>query len=417
MTIPQKSPTLFPCLRSRMGDWWYYITTMTFDEINSWVKKVDDIHERGELKTWIQRELRSDRLEQISDYLTSQKQHFFNAVVVGIYRGEPDWYPIKVDRNPAMPTLRPPQGSKDIFGFLYLSGEEEIFAIDGQHRVEGIRLAIPRKPSLAMDHQCVIFVAHRETDEGRTRTRRLFSTLNKYARPVSKGELVALSEDDTFAIVTRRVIDEYRYLNIGFVPLTKTSNMPANNTRCITTVLGLYDLIRTISLPLRSREKRKLEAGPPEKARIKEIYKLSCHFWELLRKSVPEIKKVSDSHPDKSLAARYRSRDGGHLLFRPVGMKAFAQAARTLVDRGATLDDAVTLLSQTTLDLNTCPWPGVLWNSVAHRMINKNSKLAHNLFLHMVKEPYEPISYDLLSEYRRALDDPDANLSEIKRIG
>ena len=74
-----------------MGDWWYYITTMTLEEVNLWVKKVDDIHERRELKTWIQRELRSERLEQISDYLTSQKQHFFNALVVGIYRGEPDW--------------------------------------------------------------------------------------------------------------------------------------------------------------------------------------------------------------------------------------------------------------------------------------------------------------------------------------
>lgn len=209
MNITKASPTFFPSLRSRMGDWWYYITIMTFDEVNSWVKNVDDIHERRELKTWIQREISPERLEQISDYLTSQKQHFFNAIVVGIYRGEPEWYPIKVGRNPAMPTLRPSERSEDAFGFLCLSGEEEIFAIDGQHRVEGIKSAIAHKSSLSIDQQCVIFVAHKETDKGRVRTRRLFSTLNKYARPVSKGELVALSEDDTFAIVTRKVIDEY----------------------------------------------------------------------------------------------------------------------------------------------------------------------------------------------------------------
>jgi DNA sulfur modification protein DndB len=298
-----------------------------------------------------------------------------------------------------------------------LSGEEEIFAIDGQHRVEGIRSAIAHKSSLTTDQQCVIFVAHRETDKGRARTRRLFSTLNKYARPVSKGELVALSEDDTFAIVTRKVIDEYKYLSMGFVPLTKTANIPVNDTQCITTVLGLYDLIRTISLPPRSREKRNLEIGPPHKSRVQQIYKLICQFWDLLRKSVPEIKEVSDSHPDKGLAAKYRRKDGGHLLFRPAGMKAFAQATRTLADRGTTLHDTVALLSQTTLDLNTCPWPGVLWNSVAHRMINKNSKLAHNLFLYMAKQPFVPTSYDLVSEYRRALDNRDADLREIKRIG
>lgn len=399
-----------------MGDWWYYITIMTFDEVNSWVKKVDDIHERRELKTWIQRELSPERLEQISDYLTSQKQHFFNAIVVGIYRGEPEWYPIKVGRNPAMPTLRPSEQSEDAFGYLYLSGEEEIFAIDGQHRVEGIRSAIAHKSSLSVDQQCVIFVAHKETDKGRARTRRLFSTLNKYARPVSKGELVALSEDDTFAIVTRKVIDEYEYLGMGFVPLTKTANIPVNDTQCITTVLGLYDLVRTISLPSRSREKRNLEIGPPNKSRVQQIYKLICQFWNLLRKSVPEIKEVSDSHPNQALAAKYRKKDGGHLLFRPAGMKAFAQATRTLVDRGTTFAAAVAMLSKATLDLSSRPWPGVLWNSVAHRMINKNSRLAQNLFLYMAKQPLEPNNYDLLSEYRRALDNRNADLGAVKRI-
>jgi DNA sulfur modification protein DndB len=206
-------------------------------------------------------------------------------------------------------------------------------------------------------------------------------------------------------------------LNIGFVPLTKTANIPVNDTKCITTVLGLYDLIRTISLPPRSREKRKLEIGPADKNRVQQTYKLICQFWDLLRELVPEIKEVSDAHPDKALAAKYRQKDGGHLLFRPAGMKAFAQATRTLVDRGSTFDAAVAMLSNTTFDLNTCPWPGVLWNSVAHRMINKNGRLAQNLFLYMAKQPLEPNNYALLSEYQRALDSSSADLGSVKRIG
>lgn len=412
----ENTRTLFPCLRARMGDWWYYIAMMSFEEINSWVKKVDDIHERRELKTWIQRELRDERLQQISDYLTSYKQHFFNSIVVGIYRGEPDWYPITIGRNLAMPTLPPGASARSTFGFLSLAGGEEIFPVDGQHRVEAIRLAIARKASLAKDQQCVIFVAHRETDTGRARTRRLFSTLNKYAKPVSKGELVALSEDDTFAIVVRKIIDEYRHLNMSFVPLTKTANIPATERRCVTTVLGLYDLVRTISLPPHSREKRKLEIGPAVRRRIQEIYDLTCHFWDLLRRFVPEIKEVTDSKPDEALAAKYRERGGGHLLFRPAGMKAFAQATRTLIDRNMTLDAAVELLSQATLDLRTPPWPGVLWNSVAHRMINKNGRLSYNLFLFMARQPLEPHDYALLAEYRRALDNANADLGLITQI-
>lgn len=416
MNVQRKPPTLFPCLRSRMGDWWYYSTIMTFAEVSVWVKKVEQIHERQELKTWIQRDLRHKRLEEIANYLRSQRQHFFNSIVVGIYRGEPDWYPIRVGKNLAMPMLGLPEGSQNAFGFLHLSGDEELFAVDGQHRVEGIKLALKQKPSLDKDQQSVIFVAHQETEEGRARTRRLFSTLNKYARPVSKGELVALSEDDTFAIVTRKIIDEYKYLNISFVPLTKTANMPSNDIQCITTVLGLYDLIQRISLKPGSRDKRKLEIGPADKGRVQEIYELTCRFWDLLRKSVKEIKEVCDSRPKDQLAAKYRRKDGGHLLFRHLGMKAFAQATRTLVDRDKTIEEAVALLSKTNLDLNSCPWSGVLWNSVAKTMITRHSRLAHNLFLYMGRQEFEPESYDLLSEYRRALDKPDADLQKIPRI-
>lgn len=408
---------LFPSMRARMGDWWYYITTMTFGQVNSWVMKVEDIHERRELKTWIQRDIRSERLDQIADYLISQKQHFFNSIVVGIYGGEPDWYPITIGSNPAMPALQLEEGSKHTFGFLCLSGSEEIFPVDGQHRVEGIKKALSHRAALIDDQLCVIFVAHKRTEKGRTRTRRLFSTLNKYAKPVSPGELVALSEDDTFAIVTRKIIDEYKYLNISLVPLTKTANIPGNDNRCITTVLALYDLIRVISLSPRSREKRRLEIGPPERRRVQEIYEVTCEFWNLLQRCVPEIKNVMRSTPDDELAGKYRTKKGGHILFRPVGMKAFGRAVRILVDRGKDIEEAVSLLSRTTLSLNAPPWQGVLWSAIAKRVINKNGKLAYNLFLYMTKEPLEPNNYDLLSEYRRALDSDNADLQEIMRVG
>jgi DNA sulfur modification protein DndB len=408
--------TLFPSLRAQMGDWWYYITTMTFGQVKSWILKVDDIHERTELKTWIQRDIREERLEQISDYLKSQKQHFFNSIVVGIYGGDPDWYPITIGKNPTLPDLQIEDRAKHTFGFLCLTGSEEVFAVDGQHRVEGIKKALSQRNSLARDQQCVIFISHKQTEKGRARTRRLFSTLNKYAKPVSKGELVALSEDDTFAIVTRKMIDDYKHLNITFVPLTKTANIPTSDTRCVTTVLALYDLIRTISLPPRSREKRRLEVGPPRKQRIQEIYDLACNFWDLLRKNVPEIKRVTDSQPDDSVAHAFRTKQGGHVLFRPVGMKAFCMAARILVNRGETFEDAVALLGRTTLNLASVPWQGVLWNTVAQTVINKNGKLAYNLFLYMTSEPLEPNNYDLLGEYRKALDKNDADLREIVKI-
>jgi len=91
--------------------------------------------------------------------------------------------------------------------------------------------------------------SHKSTDEGRERTRRLFTTLNKYAKPVSPAELIALNDDDAFAIVTRRLIESYTGLQSEFVPLAPTANIPTGNLSCITTVIALYELVRTITVP------------------------------------------------------------------------------------------------------------------------------------------------------------------------
>lgn len=409
-------PANFPCLRCRMGEWWYYTTSMTFREIAQWIQPVNEVHLRADLSTWIQRELAPDRLEKIANYLVSQREHFFNAIVAGVYEGEPDWFPIDVHKNSAMPGLDPKESAQDVFGFLHLNGDEKIFAIDGQHRVEGIRAAIKRKKSLEDDQQCIIFVGHAETDKGRERTRRLFSTLNKYAKPVSKGEQIALSEDDTFALVTRRLIHDYPYLNIDFAPLTTGANIPPTDKKSITTIFGLYNLIKAIT-PLKGRgEKRSLEDGPPSKERVQEVFDGAVQFWDLLRQHVPEIKKVTDSKPEKELAGKYRNKEGGHVLFRPAGLLPFAKAVRVMLDRGVDMPDAVGRLSRTTLDLNRAPWPGVLWNQVGQKMIQTNAQLAVNMLLHMARMKLQPDHFPLLQRYRKALDDQKATLDGIKRI-
>lgn len=41
------------------------------------------------------------------------------------------------------------------------------------------------------------------------RSRRLFSTLNRYAKPVSMRDIIALDEDDVVAIASRDLIDTH----------------------------------------------------------------------------------------------------------------------------------------------------------------------------------------------------------------
>ena len=282
-----------------------------------------------------------------------------------------------------------------------LSGRESIFAIDGQHRVEGIRLVVEQDATLGEEEQTVIFVAHLETDAGRERTRRLFATLNTYARPISDRETVAISEDDAFAIATRRLIDEYPGLGMRFVPLLPSPNIPAHEKACITSVVGLYQMTQFLAPPEIRRAKSKHKIGPPDAVAVETILTVTRDFWDALKKHVAPIRKVCASDPDKELAASYRHAEGGNLLFRPVGMQAFVRAARVLMDRGESANDAVARLVNVPLDLAHELWREVLWRPETKTMLNKYVRLALNVLLHKAGQPVESKKYSVQSEYKR----------------
>ena len=403
--MPNSNTLVVPVIRARIGDWWFYVATLTFEEVAERVKRVSEIHEKKELKTWIQREIKDERLAEIADYIQNQPQRFFNGLVLGMYDGDPDWMPVKVSRNLARPQVVLTERVETAFGLIRLTGNEQIFAIDGQHRVEGIKraLATDESGALAQDEQTVLFVAHKETDAGRERTRRLFATLNKYAKPVSKGEIIALSEDDAFAIVTRLLVDSYRGLSSEFVPLLKTANLPPSDQRSLTSLITLYEVVRAITLPTKSRERKRLEVGPPHPERVQDLLQTSIRFWDALKSQFPEIHEVCLSAPDAEIAGRFRHSNGGHLMFRPIGLTAAAKAARVLLDRGFEIDEAVEMLTASTMDLSADPWKHVIWDPNRRIVITKNAQLIKNLLLVNAGALPDPESFDVAEEYRKAI--------------
>ena len=199
-----------PALRGIIGDWVYYVTLLPFLEVRKRIQRNRDIHETQTLEDWLQRDL-TDRGNEIADYLATQKQCFFNGVVVGVYGGEPQWYPLSLQPSAYLDPLSLNENVEAGMGILKLTGDEKLFAIDGQHRVEGVKRLVDRIGEVAFeerpDELCAIFVAHKQSAAGMQRSRRLFSTLNKYAKPVSLTELIILDEDDIVAITCRRLIE------------------------------------------------------------------------------------------------------------------------------------------------------------------------------------------------------------------
>lgn len=172
-----------PAMNCRMGDRGYVVTAMRLDEIASRV--VDDvrrIHKSEKLARWIQRRLVGQHARRIANYLKTEESRFFSALVFGVYGGDPQWAELSVSDPGQELTEDEEERVNATVGALILTGKEELFPIDGQHRVAGIKKAVEEQPSLANDEVTVILVGHAKTDLGMKRTRRLFVTLNQRAK-------------------------------------------------------------------------------------------------------------------------------------------------------------------------------------------------------------------------------------------
>lgn len=107
----------------------------------------------------IQRELKKDRQKSIGEYLLNDSEAFFNAIVVAIYEGEPKWHPFDsiqpndIDTN----DINIPDYALESMGYLSLTKEEKIFALDGQHRLSGIKYALDKNPEIGTQQIPVIF--------------------------------------------------------------------------------------------------------------------------------------------------------------------------------------------------------------------------------------------------------------------
>jgi DNA sulfur modification protein DndB len=382
-----------------MGDTIYYSTFLSFRDVADWIKPTVEIHKSSLLSRWIQRHLLEKHADGIADYLKTQDERFFNAIVVGIYGGEPTWAPIRVSIAPGMEEFvmndEQREHLESSVGILTLSGEEKLFAIDGQHRVAGIKKAIKDDADkFSGDEIIALFVGHSTTEEGERSTRRLFTTLNKTAKRVSDADRVALDEDDGFAVVTRRLIDEFAMFKLGspfkFAP---TASLPTTDTEHVSTILSLYSQIRDLySSNLTTAKVKKANFGRarPTDESLNEVYHFVCEYWKALKEHVPEVRDVLSG---KRTAGEFRTQTKNHLLMRPIGQRAFAGAVGVLVERGAEVRKAVNQLSKIDLWVHKKKWHYIVWDPRQQVML-KSPLLPESMLLREIGEKARSDSRD-----------------------
>jgi DNA sulfur modification protein DndB len=323
---------ILPTLKAKMGDWIYYVTLLPFSEVAKRVSLADEIHKDKGLSKMIQRKV-TNRTKDIVTYLKTQDQRFFNSLILGIYGGNPHWQEILIDKKSNNLNEEELNYLNRTFGILTLTGEEKIFAIDGQHRSKAIKDATKEKEALKGEEIAVIFVAHKKTQEGEIRTRRLFSTLNRYAKPVNISEIIALDEEDNCAIITRNIVEEYDKLKHRIL-FNQNRSISTSNTSAFTNIIMLYDLVKIILMQgsvfgIKVDGEDKLFTKRRQTVEI--IQEKQEYFESLLSElfeKIPALKKfIENGEVDRRLKRT-------SLLFRPIGQTVLFSVLKVGIDNG-----------------------------------------------------------------------------------
>lgn len=433
MKKKRPDPTYLPALKGRIGKWAFYTTLMTLDEVNERIYLSDEIYQNKSLSDMVQRSIKSGRAENIASYLKNEDERFFPAMVVAVFEGEPNWLEFSIRKQNDNLEFDPDtldRAKLDSFGFLSLSGKEQLFPLDGQHRLAGIREALSDRNKaneyLGSEEVTVMLVAHDPSDAGRTRSRRLFTTLNKRAVSVKKHETIALDEDDVMAIATRHLVEKFDPLSKdGIVSFRTSANISPSDIRVFTAIVTLYDLLFDLFKVISKRKPDDLKYNRPDDEWT-DVYRecAECFFTSLME-AFPETKRCLAGNDPEKVITENRRQDGGHILFRPVGLRMLAQLVAAAVKPSITatfeepkqspsavkqkvvdeIKKAVMLYSDLPTELADRPYAGLIFDPDTHNISVGRAAIVRDVILKHYGLIKPSVDKALSSRIKRSIGD------------
>ncbi len=356
--------SLIPAFRAEVGDWQYFLCMMKYAEVARSIQFAYELGGNKDLTTMIQRGI-SERTNEIREYLLHNEHRFLGSLVVAAVGGHPEYIAVEMVDSEGLLS-----GVDREFGVLTFDGSHQFFALDGQHRLRAIKDAIIKDPDLASEDIGVIVVPHYDNAEGRQRTRRLFTNINRNAKPTSVSENIALDEDDGFAIETRRFLEDHPWLSKpGVVTVFRKLGdsgelaLAGRNVRVTspswTSINVLYDILFELGFGL--------DASMNEKTRRATDQVLDDSYEKLTKRLDQLIVACGDVRSKMEAAKSIRdlrapkNREGdGHPFMRPVVQVTVARAVNHLIEQGQlTWDEALNRLSELDWRLSEPPWVSV----------------------------------------------------------
>ena len=421
-------------LKGKMGENEYYITTMKASTL------INTVGFASEMQKWpdmsvderMQREIKGDRvISEIVPYIINDPEWFFGSLIVDIYSG---WEAVEFQNIQEICTtnLAAYRDTLTSAGFLTLPDNKILIALDGQHRLcalsvairgangipgsvkvsESLKNSLEPHPEIGNADVTVIFIRH----ESDAKIRKIFNKVNRYAKQTSKGDNIITSEDDMLAVITRAMFSgtedaPLRPINNQELVNWKSNTIPLRS-KMLTTAAAIYTMAEVMLEPMditpkTRRNEEKLEQG----------IRFMNDFWNRALTEVNAFKQYKQYVIDGNPLDKFRKQN---LLLKPVTQMALAQAIRTAMDYGYQYKDLASKINQINWNPEYYVWSNILViNSKNKKMITGSQALkdAGEIIAYMLigDEFSNEKKEHLLLTIRQAQDDDEIELPPITR--
>jgi len=374
-----------------MGTWDYYIIKMKMKDIVKEVDFASRLYDSKTLDEAIQRTLNEGRVKnEIVNYLAKRDDRFFSSLVVAALGGNPTFSPVRITDDERFAVLK--AGDVDeAFGVLTFNGGQRYYALDGQHRLKSIKTLIeggpsddlPPLPAGFLEEEVSVIMVVREKadddDEFRRSYRRLFSSLNRYAKATDQDTNIIMDEDDWVAILTRRLLIEHDFFlwkggRATQSPRLKTKGKNLQSGDSFFTTLQVLYAMNQALLMTPQRDKQGFHKKPfkffnPGENLLDEMFDELVIYWDAILAEIPLLRKPPSkmrSHDaDKDESGEFSD----SVLFWPIGQELFAKVVRSRLNRflpdcdrptPSQVRDCVRVFSKVNWSLHEPPWRGLL---------------------------------------------------------
>ena len=344
---------LYAALKMKMGTWTYYSVTMKMSDVANEIKFAHEVSDNATIDQAIQRTINKSRAgKQIVDYLVQNPQRFFNSIVVAALDGNPTFRPVKISGEKQFEIIA--DMIPDTFGVLSFDDTLKTYALDGQHRLFAIKSLIdakatePPPPGFRDEQINVIFVVPSEDttiNEFFKSYRRLFSSLNRHAKPTDLNTNIIMDEDDRFAIVTRKLFSDCEFFKWDGndesprIDTDKTSENLNASSPSWSTLIGLYRMNITLLWDPAVQDQygkytttNKLLQATPTDHEVETLYAYLDKIWDALLINLPDLQNPT-ANMRKAGADGSDAEFQDHLLFRPIGQTSvLAPISRLLLN-------------------------------------------------------------------------------------